>query len=271
MTDHSQPEGSAFQPSARPRRGLPLEEALRRWSDPDAYDAMAELADARTPVSTAPGVAATPKVLRHLAYKAMRDPLEAALLEKLLAAELIASATDERPSPTDPRFVVDPDMFERLGFVFHSPDAMAGIGGAIWNVEVFDPRAIPRNIHWLPDWLEELAGELIGAASPSPVVDHGLVARPITVPFRHDDQYRHVWLHGQEFSLTAKQALVVKALHVAMLEADPWRRADDLLEAADSDSDKLSHLFRRFRDPHWSALIRSDGRGGYRLNVDPER
>ena len=56
-----------------------------------------------------------------------------------------------------------------------------------------------------------------------------------------------------------------------MLEADPWRRADDLLEAADSDSDKLSHLFRRFRDPHWSALIRSDGRGGYRLNVDPER
>mgnify|MGYP001992459488 CR=1 FL=1 len=53
--------------------------------------------------------AAAASALRHLAYKAMRDPLEAAFLEKLLAAELIASATDERPSPTDPRFVVDPE------------------------------------------------------------------------------------------------------------------------------------------------------------------
>jgi len=217
-----------------------------------------------------PGAPPSPSFLRHQAYRALRDPLEAAFLEKLRAAELIASATDERPSATDARFVVDPETFERLGFLFDFPGAMAGIGDSIYNIEVFEPHAIPTNLRWLPDRLEEMVAVPGSETSPAALVDHGVVARPVPASFSHDAGYRHVWLHGEEFSLTAKQAMVVEALHHAMLAGDPWLHANDLLEAAESDSDKLSHLFRRFKDPHWSALIRSDGRGCYRLNVDPE-
>ena len=231
---------------------------------------MAELADASTPVSTRAGHPPTSATQRHLAYRALRDPLEAAFLDKLRAAELIVSATEERPSVTDARFVVDPETFERLGFLFDDPDAMAGRGGAIYNIEVFEPHAIPSNLRWLPDWLEEMAAELNSATPTAFMADDGLAARPVPASFRHDAGYRHVWLHGEEFSLTAKQALVVEALHEAALAGEPWVHARDLLYAAESDSDKLSHLFRRFKDPHWSALIRSDGRGCYRLNVDPE-
>jgi hypothetical protein len=42
----------------------------------------------------------------------------------------------------------------------------------------------------------------------------------------------------------------------------------DLLDAANSSSDKVAHIFRRHTEPHWTTLIGSDGRGNYWLRID---
>jgi hypothetical protein len=243
-----------------------MEEALKRWSDPDAWAAMHEFSDAWRNVSNSPGVPPTPAVLRHREYRRRRDPLEEELLRKLRQAELVASATHERPSPTDPRFVVNPDIFQRAE-PNYDLEVIAGSGMALFNVEIFAPDAIPLNVHQIPDWLADLAGGDPGG---------GMVGRSLKPErqeqFLHAEDYRHVWLRGREFSLTQTQAKIVKVLHEAHISfisgksKTPWVHVDRLQETVGFESAKVSQLFKRM--PDWRDLIRSDRRGSYRLNIE---
>jgi hypothetical protein len=85
------------------------------------------------------------------------------------------------------------------------------------------------------------------------------------VGFRHDATYRHVWIDEREFSLTQFQSDIVRELHRAALEGQPWVRVEQLRAAVGFESDKLAHLFRRMKNRR--ELILSDQRGYYRLNV----
>jgi hypothetical protein len=117
------------------------------------------------------------------------------------------------------------------------------------KLEFFERVAIPLNVRSIPAWLaDELAGE--GQDS-----------------FRHDPGYRHIWLNGIEFSLGIIHSKVVKILHEAALMGDPWQDGATTLEKAGSEQRKMVDAFKSRKD--WRAFIDSDGRGMYRLRLDP--
>jgi len=85
--------------------------------------------------------------------------------------------------------------------------------------------------------------------------------------FKHSADYYEVTLAGQTYTFGPSQAGVVRKLHQAFLSGEPWSRGTDLL--AGTDSGRMVDLFKRKKDPSWRALIMSDGRGKWRLNIDP--
>ena len=219
---------------------------------------MNTLSDAARPVSNSVGQPPTPAVIRHQEYCRRREPLERELLRKLRRGELIASATNERPSPTDPRFVVSPETFDRVGFEWDWPDVMTGIGISIHNVEIFAPDEVPLNVdpQGLPGWLRRAASE----------GDQPMQAAPVqSAIFRHNSGYRHVWLRGREYSLSPTQARVVRALHEAALGDQAWMTLDEIRDNAQFASESLHQIFRRMPDS--GELILSNKKGSYRLNV----
>lgn len=85
-----------------------------------------------------------------------------------------------------------------------------------------------------------------------------------TVCFEHDYDYRRVRLGGLAFDLGPKQGLVVRMLHEASNKADPWVHGKLLLRGSIR-SLRVSELFKS--QLNWRALIESNGRGMYRLNL----
>lgn len=81
--------------------------------------------------------------------------------------------------------------------------------------------------------------------------------------FSASADYQQVRLGGHQFRLGPIQAQVVRALHDAAGRGQPWQSGKAILSAAGSKSLKMSDVFKS--QPHWRALIESDGRGAYRL------
>jgi hypothetical protein len=77
--------------------------------------------------------------------------------------------------------------------------------------------------------------------------------------------YQEVRCNGHRFRLGPIQADVVRALHAAAQADAPWQNGKTMLAAAGSRSLKMSDVFKSQK--HWRQLIRSNRRGGYRLNV----
>ena len=80
----------------------------------------------------------------------------------------------------------------------------------------------------------------------------------------HD--YQEVLCNGHKFRLGPIQAQVVRVLHEAAEVGEPWQNGKKILTAAGSRCLKMSDVFKSKNN--WRELIRSDRRGGYRLNVD---
>lgn len=77
--------------------------------------------------------------------------------------------------------------------------------------------------------------------------------------------FREVVLGDETFHLGPKQAQVVRLLYEAAAREVPWCPGQELLDAVQSTCERLSDLFKR--KDEWRCLIRSDGRGRYRLNI----
>ena len=77
--------------------------------------------------------------------------------------------------------------------------------------------------------------------------------------------YSEVVMNAEVFRLGRIQAAVVHQLHQAARTANPWRSGKQLLGAANANTTRLVDLFKNKQN--WRALIASDGRGSYRLNV----
>jgi hypothetical protein len=75
--------------------------------------------------------------------------------------------------------------------------------------------------------------------------------------------FRRVSLGGEEHQFGLVQAAALRLLHDAARSGEPWLNGKQLLREAGSQSYTLSNLFKR--KPVWRELIRSDGRGFYRL------
>lgn len=85
-------------------------------------------------------------------------------------------------------------------------------------------------------------------------------------PFIHSVDYFEVRCNGCRFKLGPIQAEVVRALHEAAQTGEPWQNGKAILSRAGSKSLRMADVFKSQKD--WRRLIRSDRRGGYRLNLD---
>lgn len=255
-------------PDGRPARGLAPEDALERWSDQAAYDAMLDYRDARVEVRVATGKKPPPKVLRHQEYRRRRDPLEEKLHAMLEEGRLLATAVGRNADPSAARMIVDPAVFQDASIGWEQDDLRGHTRAyQLEFVEIFEPPGVPRNVRVIPDWYWR---EYEPPADPVAEREAQVEAPPRAVDaagFTQHADYRHVTLNGVEFSLTRTQATIVRLLHEAHLRGDPWRYGPRLLEEAGSRSLKLFQVFRRMA--HWTELIESDGRGYYRLRLPP--
>lgn len=84
--------------------------------------------------------------------------------------------------------------------------------------------------------------------------------------FIHSTDYFEVRCNGCRFKLGAIQAEVVRALHEAAQAGEPGQNGKAILSRAGSKSLRMADVFKSQKD--WRQLIRSDRRGGYRLNLD---
>lgn len=78
--------------------------------------------------------------------------------------------------------------------------------------------------------------------------------------------YQEVRCNGCCFKLGPIQAEVIRALHGAAVSGEPWQNGKAVLSGAGSKSLRMADVFKS--QAKWRHLIRSDRRGGYRLNLD---
>lgn len=246
----------------RPLRGLPPEEALERWSDPEAYAAMLEYRAHRTYFIDLDDPYTDPRAAE---YERRRRPLERDFSERLQRGELLATAIPENADPTASRTLLDPEIFSHNSIAWMGDAVHPPFGTRLDHVEIFEPPGVPRNVRIIPQWYWDNYEPGTAASEPTSPEEAG--ASREESGFRHDAGYRHVQIRGFEFNLTRTQAKIVEQLHEAYLRDDPWQYGPALLGEARSNSMQLFQIFRRQRSPHWSLLIDSDGRGYYRLNI----
>jgi hypothetical protein len=230
---------------SRPRKGLTADQAFARWSDPEKYKELVVIAE----TSEVPNIMDMDRKirdpLRRKEYRSKRDALDDAFRERLLNEEIFASGIYEYGNR---REVIHPTLWGMLEIAYEL-DCIVGMKRTYEKPEFFRLDSIPLNIRPVPDWLD---AEL-GAA--------GLNA------FRYDRDYRHIVLHGIEYSLSPLHAKVVALLHEAWLAGDPWQNGKDILQRAGSTQFKMVDVFKSRED--WRALIETDGKSMYRLRMEP--
>ena len=84
-------------------------------------------------------------------------------------------------------------------------------------------------------------------------------------PFEQRDGYKEIDLQGRTFHLGSCQAKVIRILHEAARAGTPWRHGKAVLGEAGSSCSRMADLFKTQKG--WRALILSDRKGRYRLNL----
>lgn len=257
----------------RSQRGVPFEEAVRRWGDPEL---VAALPDVREPViqRVKHRAAQRGRKLRKSRSDELFQKADRSLFVRLYDMQLFCSGRKLGSTHGDLRFLIHPERLHPDRTVFSRQDGAltcdqgTRMKRAYSDVEVFRYPEIPANISNIAPEIRELfyrmdAERAISASAISPEESEYAPA----VSFRVQNNYAQVTLGGLEYTLSPMQAEVVRALHVALLEGDPWVHVNRLKEAVGSGSQTLSMLFRRQRNPDWKKLIKSDGRGYHRLRI----
>jgi hypothetical protein len=230
----------------RPKRGLDPDNAFKKWSGDAQFAQLVELSGMAEPPSDGRAHASIrdPKRLRD--YQNLRAAAEKAFNEELSEARFIGSGI---PDGGSGRMPIDPSLWDILDIDYEFYEAN-GEHRRFAKLEFFELSAVPVNIRTTPKWLDDLLGQQ-GYNS-----------------FRHTEDYRHVWLHGVAYALPSLLADIVRVLHIAHLkDGNGWRHGKQVLELAGSAQYKMSDVLKDRKDG--KALIQSDGKGMYRLAVEP--
>ena len=174
-------------------------------------------------------------------YASKREAVEEAFKRRLEDCE-----SGQRPRVEGARSI-DPSLFALLE-VDYALDEVQGMGRCFEKPEFFEITSIPLNVRFIPDWVDAQLGAL------------GLNV------FRHDRDYRHIVLHGIDYTLSRLHAKIVELLHKAWLQDDAWQKGRDVLEEAGSTQLKMGDAFKSRND--WRSFIDSDRKGMYRLRMD---
>ncbi len=235
-----------------PNRGLPLEQAFKRWGDPKIYATWLAQEDARQPVSMATGFPPNERVRRHNIYAEARKALEEQLRALLLPGTVLASGIREGD---DGRSVIKPSLWKIADFCPDFDDVYAN-AFKFEEVEYFLATEVPVNIEELPDWLPKY-----GHSS----TDEAQLTAEMLAMFKHSADYRRVSVGDSTFRFGALQARVIRELHAASQRGEPWCIGKNVLKDIGSSSANLGMLFKS--NPAWQRLIESDEHGNYRLRL----
>lgn len=228
----------------RPKRGLGPEDALARWSDPEAYGELVRLCGGATPATIEQVDTVTKDTEGRKAYLRKREAVEAAFLSKLSDGNLGVSAMI-RGAHT--RAILPPSIWDVVEVDYWHGE-LIGEDHRFIKPEFFDLSAIPLNAGPVPDWImEEIASLTRSKIAFGP-------------------HYETVSFKGIDFTFGKIQAKIIRILHEASQRSDPWRKGKEVLEEARSNADKMSRAFRG--KEHWERLIESRHKGMYRLRVD---
>ena len=189
-------------------------------------------------------------------YLALFGALYEAFQDKLRSGALQASGFKCPLEQSSFRYMISADLWQILSFELSTSDAHAH-GLSLVAIEVYGGPAKA---------LAERSPERLPRVCLEPAPSHRDDA--IEEEFVHAPDYSWVMIRGQTLQLGPIQASVVSQLHVAARSPMPWRYGKQLLQDAKSSSLKLSDLFKRQVEPSWRELIKSDGRGRYRLDLE---
>jgi hypothetical protein len=230
----------------RPKRGLDPDNAFKKWSGDALFAQLVQLAGAAEPPTDdrAHVILRDNKKLRE--YQNCRAAAEKVFNELLSDAQIIGSGI---PTGGSGRVAIDPSLWDILEIDYELYEAN-GENRNFKNLEFFELSALPLNIRTVPKWLDDLLGQ------------HGYNS------FRHAKDYRHVCLHGIDYALSPLLANIVRILHLARLDdGHGWRNGKQVLELAGSTQLKMNNVLKDRKDS--KSLIQSDGKGMFRLALDP--
>jgi ketosteroid isomerase-like protein len=113
-------------------------------------------------------------------------------------------------------------------------------------------------------------GKKISLPVPASFHRKSAPAAPTKPTCRHSEDYRSVHWMGTQYQFSERQAAVVQRLWEAWEDGTPELSTATLLEAAESDCDRLRDLFRSSSGNHpaWPVMFQSGSRRGtYRLSL----
>lgn len=228
----------------RPRCGLSLEEAFRRWGDPATFEVWDQHQDAWQPVSMENGAAPNERVRRHRIYADAFGKLQDQLTDLLKAGQIFASAIR---GGGEGREIIKPSLWEDLEF-FENFNEAHSANQRFLNLEYFARGELPLNIEEIPAWWSQDSNDKS--------------SRPF---FRPNPNYRHIGFGDKELRFGPRQAAAIQVLHMAWKEGQPWLDGKVIMGKIGSPGRRLRDLFDS--NKNWKLLIESDERGQYRLRL----
>lgn len=83
---------------------------------------------------------------------------------------------------------------------------------------------------------------------------------------RNEPDFKSLLIDGESHHFGDMQAAILKLLHKAALDGEPWQNGKHLLRQVGSESFTLANVFQG--KPAWRKIIESNKRGSYRLSKD---
>jgi hypothetical protein len=238
-------------------KGVDLEEALRRTSDPAEYQ---QWLDAHRAWSEHPHQGSKESQRLRDVASDLLEGLRRDLVEQLISGDLVASGFKLPIEPDSRRVTIAADLWELLDIDFARSEAEAR-GIRLIRIEVLKPAInVTRAMKFSPI--------LFG---PVPDKGHQREHLPADVPmaFTHSADFSKVELGPHSFTFGAAAANVLRLLDQNSARVGGWMHGKTLMAEAGANGTKVGDLFKRHIDPSWKLLIESDGRGHYRLKVRP--
>jgi hypothetical protein len=223
-----------LQSAAHPN-GLTPELALLKWSDPEAVRQLEDLREYSKP-SWLLGGDPTHYDMMHDRWRILREPLERAMLHRLLRGELIATALQKPRRLDSQRIAVPAEYWEFL--ILHYESATAeGEEMELVQIRICEP----SEILCAPDQASALPG-----AKRTNVTDRESAEISLS-----DSGALKV---GEDVLLFRGQIQIsiLRQLVDAYHQGGERLRTQNVLETAGTELDSLAKVFRK--NPHWSRL-----------------
>jgi hypothetical protein len=235
-------------PSAIPR-GIPLEQALRRWNDPDAVRRMDEYERYRGPlIGFVLGRSPSRYELMHRQWNERRKPLENILVGKLRKGELIGTGLQMPPKPDSRRQYIEEELWELLELDFENSEAKYP-GLHLKLVEVLNRSKWENALS-----SSRQSSEFSGSASQENRRIQGaaetLNLRGREVHLSDDNRILTIFEKRMVIGGRIQQSIIRQ-----LVDAQPtgeWLRSQTVLHKAGSQADSIAKAFAG--SPHWPMI-----------------